>query len=903
MDESPAGEPSGETGVDSVTNLFSHPHFSLNDEEVDVKLRELYRRTETIEGHRPWMVDDAPGTTQKKRAPSGTAYHTSTPSRTARPPWILSLHRGHAALNSGVYSLTQVCEQTYIGVPPHITFAQQSKNDTRTFIDETTPEERIEIEQVLSSLQDRSTWTQHKSGLAMRPSALEAKETKKRLGIKYVPVWLDHKLAFAHYDAYCKTTLWPLFHYLMWRDDEDRSTWDMYSWGAYVRVNQMYADRAVAEHKTGDIVWVHDYHLLLVPLMIRRALPEAHIGLFVHTAFPSSELFRCLPQRRDILDGMLGADLICFQNQPYASHFLSCCVRILGLEVQGGFVESLSGRVTQVSHNTVGIDVARIEYDALRPGVGPRIDQLRNLYQDKRIIIACDKLDVVRGVVQKLQAFYELLLNYPQWRGRVVLIQITLPTINSSPKLERQVSELVSKINGHFGSLSFTPVQHYHQVIERDEYFALLSVADMALVTSVRDGMNTMSMEFVACQNQYSKSPLVLSEFTGTAGHLQGSVLINPWDIGGVAAAIHHALCMDEKEKVERHDRCYDQVVTQTSQIWALGLIQRMLLRLRNRHSAHKTPILDMSTLIHHYRHAQKRLIFLDYDGTLTSIVKDPEAALPSQRLLEALNFLTSDPRNIVYIISGRDQRFLSKHFGSMHAIGLSAEHGSFFKEHGEEHHWHDLSVELDMSWKEDVLNVFRYFTDRTIGSNIEQKKTSIVWHYRNADPDYGSFQAKECQALLDNILIQNEMQVEVVIGKKNVEVRPKAINKGETVHRILYANPDTEFVFCAGDDKTDEDMFRFLTGLRYVVHEQADGTMEPTGAEEVTVSPPTPFNPDAVQELEQKNLHLRREQIFATTVGSNSKRTRANWHVPDVKDIIDALAAMAEADGGTISS
>ena len=268
---------------------------------------------------------------------------------------------------------------------------------------------------------------------------------------------------------------------------------------------------------------------------------------------------------------------------------------------------------------------------------------------------------------------------------------------------------------------------------------------------------------------------------------------------------------------------------------------------------------------------------------------------MPSQRLLEALQILSNDDRNIMYIISGRDEAFLSKYFSQFPAMGLSAEHGSYFKEHGSQSSWQNLSAELDMSWKQDVLNVFRYFTDRTIGSNIEEKKSSIVWHYRNADPDFGSFQAKECQSLLDNILSQNDLQVEVVVGKKNVEVRPLAINKGEIVHRLLYAIPDVDFVFCVGDDKTDEDMFRFLSKLAYDASNE-----EPLSSDRVStmvVSPPAPLSRNSYVNASSRNLNIRHEQIFTLTVGPASKRTRADWHVGDVNGIIYSLVAMAHQD------
>ncbi|MCO5600111.1 hypothetical protein L7F22_054219 [Adiantum nelumboides] len=415
----------------------------------------------------------------------------------------------------------------------------------------------------------------------------------------------------------------------------------------------------------------------------------------------------------------------------------------------------------------------------------PKIEAIREMYRGKKVIVGRDKLDVVRGVIQKLQAFHKLLEEFPEWRDNVVLIQVTAPSLNDSPILERQVSELVSHINGEFGSLSFTPVHHYHQIIERDEYFALLSVADLAIVSSLRDGMTASTMEYVVAQHMLgSKAPLLLSEFTGSAGRLRSAIQINPWATFSCAKAINYALKMPHEERESRHDDLYHQVVSHTSHTWAASLVKLLVQRILGEQSAHFTPPLNRSLLVQRYREAGKRMFLLDYDGTLTPIVKDPEAALPSKKLLEALQKLTSDEQ-----------------------------HGGYMREPGSKT-WINLTKELDMSWMNDIKGVFEYFTERTSGANIEMKKSSITWHYRNADPDYGVFQAKECQAHLDNLVAQQGLAIEVLVGKKNLECRPLAVNKGEIVKRILYHHADTELVFCAGDDRTDEDMFRTLCNL-----------------------------------------------------------------------------------------
>ncbi|PWN53944.1 hypothetical protein IE53DRAFT_309331 [Violaceomyces palustris] len=876
----------------------------------------------------------------------------SPPPAPAVPQWVLSPRRGHTALNSGIRSLCATHSQTFIGWPGDIQFAAQAKGDDRTDPSQTTEVERKEIEEILAGLEDPRNWAAQEAPIAgadpdpesnqppvsklptpqmngADPLVAEGVKGRDRddapavgmdeeevRGIKYVPVWLESKVAHGHYEGYSKTTLWPLFHYLLWQDvHSERQKWEDYSWEAYYAANEAFAQRIASEYRPGDLVWIHDYHLLLVPAMLRKLVPDAHIGLFVHAPFPSSEVFRCLPKRKEILEGMLGADLACFQAFSYSRHFLSSCIRVCGFEAASNSVESYNGHITNISYNPIGIDSAKIARDSSAEGVLPKIQAIREMYKGKKILIGRDKLDVVRGVIQKLQAFHKFLAEYPEWRNKVVLIQVTAPALNDSPKLEREVSELVSHINGEFGSLSFTPVHHYHQIIERDEYFALLSVADLALITSVRDGMNTTSMEYIICQERFNKSPLILSEFTGTAGRMRSAIQVNPWNIYGVAKAINYGLTLSPAEKAARHDQLYHQVVMHTSHTWAASLAKQLLVRLLSEHSAHFTPPLDRVAMVERYHAARKRLLLLDYDGTLTPIVKNPEAAVPSKKLLEALEVLSKDEKNIIYIISGRDGQFLSKHLGHLTRIGFSAEHGGFVKEAGETE-WHNLTEELDMTWMRDIRSVFEYFTERTSGSVIEQKKSSITWHYRNADPDYGSFQAKECQALLENLTTHNKLAVEVLVGKKNLEVRPLAVNKGEIVKRILYNNCDAEFVFCAGDDKTDEDMFKTLVQLSPSnkdgpsSSEPSDGAGKRLSQNGVAIckdlpkdvplamSPPTPLKANTPVGS-PKTLKLTRQGIYTTTIGASGKKTLAEWHVDGVDKIIESLSEMAGLSDG----
>ncbi|QRV91345.1 glycosyltransferase family 20 protein [Ceratobasidium sp. AG-Ba] len=655
-------------------------------------------------------------------------------------PWLLAPRRGHTTMTSGIRSLSTTHEQLIVGWTGEF---RTVANDDRVSSDSLSHEDRATLEKEYASYDSTD-------------AGAVADERPER--IKYKPVWLDDAVAAGHYEGYCKTTLWPLFHYLLWQDVATEIPVHDQTFSAYRKANQAFADAILAELRPGDLVWIHDYHLLLLPRMLRHGAPDAHIGLFVHTPFPSSEVFRCLPRRTEILDGMLGANLVCFQTYSYSRHFASTCIRVCGYEAAPLGID-VHGALVAISHCPVGIDAFRVDRDSQRPGILPKLQSLRALYQGKKIIVARDKLDVVKGVTQKLRAFEKLLQDYPEWIGNVVLIQVTSPALTDSPKLERQVSELVAHINGEYGSLDFIPVHHYHQTIKKDEFYALLSVADLALITPLRDGMNTTSMEFVICQERHGKSPLVLSEFMGISHHMSDALQINPWNLGDVAAAINRGLTMTAQDKESRQSSLYKIVTTYTSYNWAAMLIKNSFNK-----SARRT------------RRTIRPLLLFDYDGTLTPIVKTPSMAVPSKDTLRALEKLSADPKNIVYIISGRDGGFLDQHLGHLKQVGFSAEHGSFMREPGASD-WTNLTETLDMSWMSEVHEIFKYYTERTTGSFVELKKSSITWHYRASDPEWGSFQCNQCLDLLQTN-IAPKRPIEVLVGKKNLEVRPIAVNK-----------------------------------------------------------------------------------------------------------------------------
>ncbi|CAJ0637354.1 10966_t:CDS:10 [Entrophospora sp. SA101] len=616
---------------------------------------------------------------------------------------------------------------------------------------------------------------------------LKASLVKTLAEKKILPVFLDDEEHHGHYEGYCKIVLWPLFHYILWDTATDGRI-EALNWANYVKVNQRFADKIVEVYRPGDLV-----------------------GLFVHAPFPSSEIFRCLPRYETTQNGETSKD-----------------------KYIAGTVDARDSTVS-IGTFPIGIDAEKVKKERKLPEVVRKMKVIQEIYTNKKIIVGRDKLDLAKGIIQKLLAFENFLSLYPMWHNKVVLIQVTTPALSDSPKLERKVSELIAHINGKYGSLEFTPVHHYHNNIAQDEYYALLNVADIGLITSIRDGMNTPSLEYIVCQ-QENHGSLILSEFTGMAGSLDALTMINPWDYTSVASAINDALNLSPKEKKEKHMQLYKHVTTYTAQFWANSFVQELKETIKIQKQSSIVPFLNTDSLLNKYKLTKNRLLLFDYDGTLTPIVQTPSAAIPGADTLKGLSELANDPKNKVWIISGRDVDALDKWLGGIKKLGFSAEHGGFIKSPGS-NKWVNLMKDIDMSWKNDVLEIFTYYKERTQGSFIEDKSSSITWHY--------PFQAKECQNHLESAIIP-KLPVEILLGKKNLE--------GEIVKRLLENHPGVDFIFCAGDDRTDEDMFKAI-----------------------------------------KKSRLPVDSYFCTMVGSASKKTSAGWHVNSSQDIIQTINKMVQ--------
>lgn len=528
-----------------------------------------------------------------------------------------------------------------------------------------------------------------------------------------VPVYLTSEEVDGHYKNFCKEILWPAMHYNL--PEYLKSCNEKVAWNYYVKVNEHFANVIVENYDPNDTIWVHDYHLFLVPKLVREKIPEATIGFFLHIPFPSSEVFRCLPFRKELLVGLLGSDLVGFQTYEFARHFLKTCTRILGFEsTPKGLI--LENTVVSVGIFPIGIDPVKLRAKRDAEEVQQMITMLKEKYAGKYVIVARDKLDPIKGVRQKLLAYETFLSSFPEYQGKVVLVQVALVTTDH-PELTGQVSDLVGRINSKFGKIEYTPVVYLHQDISFSHYLALLSMADVCLITSLRDGMNLTSHEYVFCQEN-KRSPLIISEFAGTYGSFGAALRVNPWNYREVAQAINDALSLSEEDKTKNHKELFKHVVSNTAAYWAESFITealRVSSDMQNRFSV-PIPHVPLYHIEEEYRKAKKAVFFLNYDGTLVPFEKTPHVDVSTQNLVQLLTDLTSNPKNCVYVMSGRTKSSLERHLGKVPNLGLSAENGAFIKKIGSSE-WTGDFDKSDFVWQSKVMEIFDYYTERTPGN------------------------------------------------------------------------------------------------------------------------------------------------------------------------------------------
>ena len=623
------------------------------------------------------------------------------------------------------------------------------------------------------------------------------------------PVFLTEAEIRDFYEGFSNSTLWPTFHYF-----SEFAEYEQTHWEAYVRVNQKFCEAVLAHAGPEDTIWVHDYQLLLLPEMLRKARPEASIGFFLHIPFPSQELIRVLPWRTELLRGMLGADLIGFHTFGYMRHFLSAVTHLLGYPAQNGQIET-PNRSVRVDAFPMGIDYERYAQAAASPEAAHHQAEYREALRDTRVILSIDRLDYTKGIAQRLRAFDQLLQRYTEWRGQVSLIMLVVPSrdqVAQYASLKEDIDELVGRINAQYRTISWNPILYFYRSLPLEELAALYRLAEVALVTPMRDGMNLVAKEYVASRLD-QRGVLILSERAGAARELSDALIINPTDVGQLVEAMHEALVMPEEEQITRMSAMQTLVKRYNVFSWTRLFMNQLAYTKMKQHTlaTEKLDAAATTQLLTDFKTASQRLILLDYDGTLVGFHANPQRAEPDQELRLLLRALTEVPNTRVVLISGRDRGTLDKWLGQL-PVDFITEHGVWLRAAGEE--W-ELFQAMQNDWMRELRPVLELYVARTAGSFIEEKDYSLVWHYRRADADLGEVRARELLAHLAFMTANTELQV--MEGNKVLEIKNAGINKGTAAARWLARYP-ADFILALGDDRTDEDTFRALPPEAYTI-------------------------------------------------------------------------------------
>lgn len=629
----------------------------------------------------------------------------------------------------------------------------------------------------------------------------EKKEiTKELLKQNCVPVFLSEKQIKEFYLGFCNGTLWPLFHYFsLYTEYEDRY------WQAYKKINQQFCNVTIKYAGKDSLIWVHDYHLMLLPQELRRKLKEQKIGFFLHVPFPSFEIFRLLPYRKELLNGLLGADLLGFHVYDYARHFLSSTSRLLGYEHKLGTILVKDHKV-KVDAFPIGIDYKKFANASKLKPVKNEIKALKAITKKQKVIISIDRLDYTKGILQRLKAYQMFLQKNPQFHKKVMMILLAVPSrtgVNAYADLRRNVEQLISRINGEYSSVNWTPVHYLFRSVPFEQVAAFYNVGDIALITPLRDGMNLVAKEFIASK-QRNPGVLILSEMAGAASELSEAITVNPNDKVDIAGAIKQAIEMSSIEQKSRMKHMQKRISQYDVSSWASDFI-RALREIKS--NKKKTPLLigagEINKIHNDFQKAKNRLLFLDYDGTLVEFSSDPSAVSPSKKLINLIQKLASKENCEVVIVSGRDRHTLEKWLGHL-PVSLIAEHGAWIKS---KKRW-NTELTRKQDWKKSLQPILVYFTDRTPNSFVEEKEFSLVWHYRKVEKSLADVRTQELKEELN--YLTNTLNLGVYEGSKILEIKPTNINKGDAVRKWFKDRP-LDFVMGIGDDYTDEDLFSAL--------------------------------------------------------------------------------------------
>jgi trehalose 6-phosphate synthase/phosphatase len=624
-------------------------------------------------------------------------------------------------------------------------------------------------------------------------------DLKKR---QLVPVFLNKKDITLYYEGFSNKTIWPHFHYFT-----QYTTYRDRYWDAYCRVNQKFADAVIEILEEDDMVWVHDYQLMLLPSMIRKVFPKISIGFFLHIPFPSYEIFRVLPWRKEILNGVLGADQIGFHTFGYMRHFLSAVYRISGHEHHFGKL-TIDNRLVSVDVFPMGINYqkyAQPELDIYKDDGSVKIKQLA---KENKLVISIDRLDYTKGIPQRLKAFEHFMSKNPQYHGKVSLVMVVVPSranVDQYKELKEEVDTLAGRINSTYGTFDWVPIRYFYRSLNFGELITLYEQADIAMITPLRDGMNLVAKEYIACKEKSKKGVLILSEMAGAANELTEALIVNPQDRNDMARNLVIALEMNEKEQCWRLEQMQEKLKNYDVKHWAATFIKEQvsLMELQKHNDAKRFTESDYQELSTAFAKADQKLLLLDYDGTLMNFHPDPQAVVPDAPLLDLLEKLIAIEGLKVVLNSGRDKQTLEEWLGHLD-MDMAAEHGVWIKKNNE---WR-RNPNVSSEWKSKIRPVIKELVERTPGSFIEEKDFSIAWHYRRIDKDLGEKRVREFRDVL--MYLTANLDLQVLEGSKVVEIKNAGVNKGKAT--LTWSNAkEWDFAMALGDDRTDEDTFEAM--------------------------------------------------------------------------------------------
>jgi trehalose 6-phosphate synthase/phosphatase len=622
-------------------------------------------------------------------------------------------------------------------------------------------------------------------------------------GVCYRAVSLSAREVSQYYAGFANRTLWPLFHYFVGRAAIDATTWR-----AYERVNERFAAAVADDARRGALVWVHDYQLLLVPYYLRRAVPHARVAFFLHIPFPSADVFRVLPWCRNLLRGMLAADLVGLQIPAYTEHFLGCAERLLGCEAdRAAGVVRFEGRDVAVQTHPISVDAAAIEQLAGvsapdQPHEGHRVAE----------VLGVDRLDYTKGLHERLLAVERFLERYPAYHERVRFTQLLVPSrehVAEYRNLKREIDETVGRINGRFSEGAWTPIRYFVRSLPPEDLVPLYRGADVALITPLRDGMNLVAKEYVAAQLE-DDGVVILSEMAGAAEELQEALVVNPFDVDAVAETLHRALSMPEDERRARMSALRDRVRAHDVHAWVDRFLESAHAAVRRAGTPTASPAdLVARRLAPWLAQRPTVALFLDYDGTLTPLVARPEEARLSESSRQALEQALRNPAVDVVMVSGRSLADIRELVG-LPGLTYVGNHG--FEIEGPGISYRHPGMERFLAALTAAAADLSSLAVE--GAWVEHKGPTLTYHLRAVAAGVRAAAQRRAEKLL------RKHGLRVVTGHDAVEGRPPVDwHKGHAVLFVVGRRHGVQWparvrALYVGDDATDEDAFRSLRGM-----------------------------------------------------------------------------------------